>query len=125
VKLRNCRLRIRGFGANPSETEVEVGTLSAGERLRRGALGPAIGLGVAVLVLPIPIVHFAVPPVALVGGVIAGIRRVLQREIFTTARGVCPLCGATQSLGLNGATYRLPRALKCQSCLRPLTLEAS
>ncbi|HEY7681621.1 MAG TPA: hypothetical protein VH879_03165 [Gemmatimonadales bacterium] len=119
------RLPIRGFGARPTEAEIAVRTLTGMERLRRGAIVPAMGLGLAVLVLPIPIVHLAVPPVALLGGIVLGVRRALQREIFERARGACPFCGNEQTLGLNGAVYRLPRDFKCRACGRLLTLEAA
>jgi len=75
-------------------------------------------------VLPIPIVHFAVPPLALISGVVIGIRRIMQRELFAAAAGPCPFCATEQSLGLNGSAYQLPRSLKCHACLRPITLDA-
>ena len=125
MNVRQLQLPIRGFGAPPTQANITVCTLTGGERLRRGAMGPAVGLGIAVLVLPIPIVHLAVPPFALLGGIIVGVRRALQREVFDKARGACPFCGADQTLGLNGAVFRLPRDLKCRSCLRLLTLEAA
>lgn len=125
MKLRRLRLPIRGFGAESTQADVEVRTLTGKDRLRRGALWPAVGLGVAVAVLPIPIVHLAVPPLALVSGFVFGVRRALQREIFASAHGPCPFCGTEQTLGLTGAKYRLPRDLKCGHCLRSLTIEAA
>lgn len=124
-RVRRVRLPLRGFGAQATQADIEVRTLTGKERVRRGAVGPAVGLGVALLVLPIPIVHLAVPPLALVTGFVMGIRRALQREIFVDARGSCPFCGAQQTLGLIGAKYRLPRDVKCGSCLRALSLEAA
>ena len=123
MSIRQEHLPIQGFGAAPTSANIEIQTLSTGERLRRGATPPMIGLGVAIMVLPIPIVHFAVPPMAILCGLALGVRRALQREIIATARGCCPFCGAEQSLGLAGADYRLPRDLKCRSCLRLLTLD--
>lgn len=122
MNLRHLSLPLSGFGAPPSQAEVEVGSLSTGERLRRAAIAPLVGVGVGVAVLPIPIVHFAVPPVALVTGVVMGIRRALQREIITRASGTCPFCGAQQTLGLNGTPFKMPRELKCHTCLKSFTI---
>jgi hypothetical protein len=115
-------LPMQGFGTPKTHAQVEVTALSTGARLRRAALAPAIGLGIGLLVLPIPIVHLAVPPVALVTGVVVGLRRALQGEIITQAHGPCPFCGTEQTLGLNGSAYRLPRNLKCRSCLKLFTI---
>jgi len=125
MSLRLLDLSLQGFGTQATQAQVEVKALSAGERARRAAMAPVIGLCVSLLVLPIPIVHFAVPPVALVGGVVMGIRRALQGEIITQAHGPCPFCGTDQSLGLTGASFRMPRDLKCRSCLKLFTIAES
>jgi hypothetical protein len=123
MTIRQLRLALTGFGTPPTTAETEIGALGRGERLRRAAVAPLIGLAVAIAVLPIPVVHFAVPPAALVGGLIMGMRRLGQRELFVTAHGPCPFCGTEQTLGVNGSAFRLPRSLKCRSCLRLMTLE--
>lgn len=115
-------LPLTGFGTPPSEAILEIGTLTSGERLRRAAMAPVIGLLVSVAVIPIPIVHFAVPPVAILTGITVGVRRLTQRRIITKAEGRCPFCGTSQTLGLNGSNYQMPRELKCRSCLKPFTI---
>jgi hypothetical protein len=125
LSVREELVSIRGFGVVPASATISVHSLSGKERARRAGFPPMIGVGVAILVLPIPIVHLAVPPMAILGGLFLGIRRGLQREIISQARGSCPFCGVEQSLGLTGTNYHLPRDLKCSACLRPLTLEAA
>lgn len=125
VTTRHLDLSIRGFGAPPSHASIELRTLSRRERIRRGLTAVGAGFAVAVLALPIPIVHFAVPPVSILAGLVFGVRRALQREIVSTAQGHCPFCGMDQTLGLNGSRLRLPRDLKCRSCLQLLTLESA
>lgn len=125
MNIRHLSLPLSGFGAASTSADVEVGSLSSTERFKRAALAPLVGLGVSVAVLPIPIVHFAVPPVALVTGVVLGVRRAMQSEIITSASGVCPFCGARQTLGLSGTPFRMPRDLKCHSCLKPFTIAAA
>ena len=121
--MNHAQCTIVGIGTAPVLASVESRRLTGRQRVRRGALGPVLGVGVAIIVLPIPIVHLIVPPVALVGGVIIGIRRMLQCELFVSVRGPCPCCGVEQSFGLSGAPYRLPQSLKCHACLQLLTLE--
>ncbi len=66
--VRPIELSLQGFGTGRGIARAEIRSLSGGERLQRALLGPAVGVGIAVLVLPIPVVHFMVPPVAIVGG---------------------------------------------------------
>ena len=115
--------QLAGLGALPVPVRLQVRILGPGARLRRAALGPIAGLGVAVAVLPVPIIHLVLPPIALVAGVVAGIRRGLVRILFEAVRGTCPCCGQEQSLGLEGQPYRLPQELKCHACRQLLTLE--
>jgi hypothetical protein len=122
MSQRTLTLPLQGFGTPTTHAQVEVKLLSAGERARRAVIAPVVGLCVSLLVLPIPIVHFAVPPVALVGGVVMGIRRALQGEIITQTHGPCPFCGTDQALGLIGTTFHMPRDLKCRSCLKLFTI---
>jgi hypothetical protein len=125
MTVRSMELVLTGFGAPPSLATLEIRTLTGRERFRRAAIAPIAGLGIAILVLPIPIVHFAVPPVALIGGVVLAVRRASQSELIATAHGACPFCGTDQTLGVNGTAYRLPRSLKCRSCLKLMTLAES
>jgi hypothetical protein len=125
MKTRTISLPLAGFGTPSTEAEVDVSRLTSGERLRRAAMAPAVGLGISLAVLPIPIVHFAVPPVALVTGVVLGIKRALQTELITRAEGPCPFCGAQQTLGLTGAPYRMPRNLKCHHCLKSFVISTA
>ena len=125
MNLRTLTLPLEGFGVAPTRAEVEIQVLSTGERLRRGALGPIVGLGMALVTLPIPLVHLFFPAAALVGGVVIGVRRGMSRELFHRATGPCPFCGAEQRLGLTGSTYRVPSSVKCSRCLQPLILQAA
>jgi hypothetical protein len=124
MNLTTTTLPLTGFGTPPSHATVEIGSLTAAERFRRAAKAPALGLAISVAVLPIPIVHFAVPPAALLTGIALGIRRMGQRQIITSAEGSCPFCGTSQTLGLTGSSYRMPRNLKCHACLKPFTISA-
>lgn len=119
------RLMLRGIGAPPVPLLVPVRHLGPWTRLWRAALGCLGGLAVAIAALPIPIIHLVLPPVALVAGVVLGIRRGMVRTLFGAARGPCPCCGQEQGLGLTGTPYGLPRELKCHACRQLLSLEAA
>jgi hypothetical protein len=113
---------LTGFGCPASEAEVVVENLTLRARLARaGAVGGA-GLALALIALPIPLVHFVLVPAALLLGITLGAIRLGQREIFASAEGTCPFCGTPQRLGLAGRVFRLPRRVYCSSCQRELDL---
>ncbi len=124
VITREQQHPLSGFGTTSSEAQVTIGRLTAGERLKRAAMGPVVGLGIAVIVLPIPIVHIIVPPLALIGGVVFGVMRGATHEIITAAHGPCPFCGTEQTFGLTGAAYKMPRNLNCRNCHKSFTIDA-
>jgi hypothetical protein len=101
---------------------VEVETLTLQQRVIRSLTIVALGIALAVVALPIPLVHFVLVPASLILGLVIGMSRFRQREIFRLAEGPCPLCGAKQRLGLAGRAFRLPRQVFCKSCGRALDL---
>jgi hypothetical protein len=119
---RATELTLSGFGATSTVARAEIKELDAGARLRRAAIVAGLGLGIAVLTLPIPIVHWFFPWVALVGGMVLGVRRLRQREVFHRVEGACPFCGRSGRWGLTGAAVRLPRELTCPDCRKTLEL---
>ena len=123
METHSVSLSLHGFGQPPAQAEVVVGVLGVGERLKRGLVALAAGIGVALVALPIPIVHLVLPPIALLAGIGFGARRLGQREIVILAQGACPFCGTAQRLGLTGSAFRLPRKITCSTCLKPLSLE--
>lgn len=124
METRELHLPMSGWGTNHSEATLTIAALSARDRVRRGIMAPLIGLGIAIMVLPIPVVHFMVPPLAILGGIVLGFRRAATREIILSAHGPCPFCGTNQTLGLNGTAYRMPRTLHCRSCRKDFVIDA-
>jgi hypothetical protein len=115
---------LKGFGATPTQAEVVVESLTYGERLRRAGIALAAGCALALIALPIPLVHFVLVPGALFLGIIFAAVRLRQGEIIRSAEGSCPYCGTHQRLGLAGRVFRLPREVFCERCSRPLDLGA-
>jgi hypothetical protein len=124
VETRPLDVSLKGFGRPPGRAELVVESLTVRERLTRAAVGLGAGLAVALIALPIPLVHFVLVPGALLLGLILALIRVRQREIIRSAEGSCPYCGTRQRLGVAGRVFRLPREVFCGNCRRSLELEA-
>ena len=117
-------LSLKGFGVPATQVSAVTRRLALRPRLARGGAAFGAGLLAALLMLPIPIVHIIGPPLALLIGLGFGFRRLGEDEVFVSAEGSCPFCHTTQSLGLQGSGFHLPRSLICNACRQPLHLEA-
>jgi hypothetical protein len=122
VNLRTIPLTLHGFGASPAPARAEVAELSRAERLKRAAVVFGAFIAVAMIALPIPIVHFVVVPGGLLLAVTLGLLRLREDEVFRAVDGRCPFCGTEQSFSVLGR-FRLPRQVDCANCHRRLTLE--
>lgn len=123
MQTREAHLPMSGWGTANTEAALTIASLTPRERLRRGVMAPLIGLGIAILVLPIPVVHFMVPPLAILGGIVMGFKRAATKEIILSAHGPCPFCGTSQTLGLNGTAYSMPRNLHCRNCRKAFSID--
>jgi hypothetical protein len=101
---------------------VEVESLTLRDRIIRAVVVLAAGFALALVALPIPLVHFVLVPGSLILGIVLGMARFRQREIFSLARASCPFCGTEQRLGLAGRVFQLPRQVFCKNCGRSLDL---
>jgi len=122
VNIRIVRLHLEGFGAAPSEARAEVAVLTPAERLKRAAVVFGAFVAVALVALPIPIVHFVMVPAGLLLAFVLGGLRLRDGEIFRGAEGRCPYCGTEQRFALFGR-FDLPRTVDCASCHRKLRLD--
>jgi hypothetical protein len=122
MQARVLELPLRGTGPAPQTANVEVAVLDPTDRLKRAALGLVTGLAVAVVALPIPIVHLILVPGGLILGVVLALRRLGQGQTFRGAAGRCPYCGTEQRFTLIGR-FHLPKTLYCSSCQRELYLD--
>jgi hypothetical protein len=122
LTLQTIELRLHGFGTSPAPARAEVAELSTPERLKRAAVVFGAFLAVAIIALPIPIVHFVVVPGGLLLAVSLGLLRLREGRIFRSVAGRCPFCGTEQAFPVLGR-FRLPRQVDCGNCHRRLTLE--
>src|SRR6267142_5483055 len=122
MEVRSLQGSLRGFGAKPAVAYIELNTLTLSDRLQRSAIIFGLGLVLALIAIPIPLVHFILVPAALLVGAVLAIVRLGQAEVFRSAKGRCPFCGQEQSFSVMGR-FRLPKKLYCSSCQRQLLLE--
>ncbi|MEA2723952.1 MAG: hypothetical protein QOH59_1723 [Gemmatimonadales bacterium] len=122
MEVRLLELPLRAFGAEATAARVELDILSPADRLKRAGVIIGISLAVAIVAIPIPLVHLVLVPAALVLGIIFSLVKLGQQEIFRTVRGRCPRCAAEQSFTVMGR-FKLPKRLYCRSCQQELTLE--
>ena len=115
-------LPLKGFGAPPTAATVELIVLTPAERLKRAVVLFGIFLVVALLALPIPIVHLFLVPGALLLGLMLSARRLGQVQIFRRVQGRCPFCGTEQTFSAMGP-FRLPRQVHCGHGQRSLMIE--
>jgi hypothetical protein len=122
MQSRSLDRPLRAAGAAPQTARVELAVHDPADRLKRAGVAFGVGLGVAVIALPIPIVHLMLVPAGLLIGLGVAVLRLGQGETFRGARGRCPYCGTDQRFTLLGR-FRLPKTVYCSSCQRELYLD--
>lgn len=121
MTTRTLEISLKGFGAGATGARVELAVLNPADRMKRAATAFGVFLAVALVAIPIPIVHLVLVPTALLLGVGLGANRLRQREVFREVSGRCPFCGTDQTFTVLGS-FRLPKKLHCGSCQRELEL---
>ena len=122
MTTRSLELRLHGFGAPTAPARAEIAELAPADRLKRAAVVFGAFIAVAIVALPIPIVHLMLVPGALLLAFILGGLRLREDAIFRDVSGGCPFCGTQQHFPLFGR-FRLPKDVHCSTCGRKLTLE--
>jgi hypothetical protein len=122
VTTRTLELRLHGFGAPAAPAKAEIAELAPGDRVKRAAVVFGAFVAVAIVALPIPIVHLMLVPGALLLAFVLGGLRLREGAIFRDVSGRCPFCGTEQHFPLLGR-FRLPKDVHCTNCGRKLTLE--
>ena len=124
MTTRILELRLHGFGAPAAQARAEIAELEPSERVKRAAVVFGAFVAVAIVALPIPIVHLMLVPGGLLLAFVLGGLRLREDAVFRDASGGCPFCGTEQHFALFGR-FRLPKDVHCASCGRKLTLEES
>lgn len=122
---RTVHLQLKEWSDGPvGPAEAQVGHLSLGRRLRRGAIPVLLAVLGALILLPVPLMHLAGIPLLGLGGYL-GVRNLRAHLVFFHASGTCPSCGGQTTLfvGFGRPPFKLPVATSCSACGRSLTLE--
>ena len=122
MEVRFLELPLTGFGVPSTSARIELLELSRTDRLKRAAMTFGLGVALALIAVPIPLVHFVLVPAALLLGAVLALVRLRQQQIFRGAQGVCPFCGTRQSFTVMGK-FKLPKKIDCGTCQRELMLE--
>jgi hypothetical protein len=122
MEVRSVDLPLKGFGAPSTSAHIELLDLSLTDRLKRAAIIFGLGVALALIALPIPLVHFVLVPAALLLGGVLALIRLRQKQIFHSVQGNCPFCGTHQRFSIMGK-FKLPKQINCGSCQRQLLLE--
>ena len=102
MTTRNLAVPLKGFGT-ATEAQVVIEILALQSRFARGAAAVAAGLALALIALPIPLVHLVLVPGAALLGIGLGALRVGQREVFLLVEGTCPLLWNPSAARFGGA----------------------
>lgn len=100
---------------------IDVLERDAAARTRRAALTWAGCWGCAVLAVFLPLLHFVLVPLLLIGGPMLALQRSRERYQLLRVRGACPGCGATLDEPMQSA-LSTGITLRCASCRRAVTL---
>lgn len=118
-------IRTRASAGGSGEGVAERGRPTRAERGKRAGIMLLVGLGVALLFLPIPLIHLFGLFFFLVVALLAG-QRLMTGAVLRSARGTCGSCGreGRYFVGLGWRPFRLPVKTSCPHCAIALTLEA-
>lgn len=91
----------------------------AGERTRRAVLTWLAAWGLGVVAVFLPVLHFFLVPLLVLGGPLLAFQRLGERVSVVDVKGTCPGCGAAQQQPLNRAAQ--PRLeFRCDACGRAI-----
>ncbi len=112
-------LRFEGYSGRVTQGFIDIEELDGPQRVRR-AVRVLGGWWVAAAVCVfVPLAHFVLVPLCLLGGLVAAAVRLNARTRLAGAEGTCPDCGARQPLDLPRA-LRFPLDIACRDCHRAI-----
>lgn len=91
-------------------------------RASRAAQTWIVGWALAVAAVFLPVLHFILVPLLLVGSPMLAWQRLNEPATLVDAEGACPACGERRTFQLGGA-WRERTTLRCEACGRALALE--
>ena len=116
-------VEVHASGAAPAAGQLVIEHPSRGRRVREAILMVLGGAVLAVVLLPVPIIHLVGIGLFLTISVLA-VRRVGAPAVIRSAHGTCPRCHAEGPffVGFGRKRLQLPITTSCGKCAFPLTL---
>ena len=117
---------LHAWSGGPTSTgDATVSSSTTAARVLKALRTVGLGLVVAIVLLPVPVIHLAGIGilVACLGIAVWQVRPGLR---VRTVEGPCPHCAHPQKywLGLNVGPMKFPKATSCESCAKTLTIES-
>jgi len=114
------------IGIKGNDTAINAGllnsqVLSASGRIARAGKVLAVCWLLAIITLFIPIAHFFLVPLFVIGGLVMAYMKYRAAEITENATGICPECNDNVTISLDPAD-KLPKWTYCPACNKPLQL---
>ena len=110
------------LGQPDQPAELSVIMRDAGQRTRRAVLTWLAGWGLGIVAVFLPVLHFVLVPLLVLGGPILAFNRFGERVSVLAVTGTCPGCGVAQHQPLKrGAQPRLE--FRCDSCGRAIGVQ--
>ncbi|MEQ1832760.1 MAG: hypothetical protein ABL977_06855 [Candidatus Eisenbacteria bacterium] len=107
------------LGRPDTAAVLRIVTRDARTRTRRAVLTWVTGWALAVLAVFLPLLHFVLVPLLLVGTPLLALQRLGERVSVLDVRGTCPGCGVAQEQRIKSAAR--PRLeFRCDSCRRAI-----
>lgn len=124
---REVRLLLHAWSGGPTTIgDATTASSAFGTRVLKALRTAGLGLIVAVILLPVPVIHLAGIGffVACLGIAAWQLRPGLR---ITSVEGPCPHCGHAQRywLGLNVGPMRLPKGTSCEKCAKSITIDST
>lgn len=117
-------VRLEASGDAVTESPGTFTDFSSAQRLKRSGLVLLASIGLAMLFVPIPIVHLLAIPMILLAGVVLAIRQLSVVGRLAPLRMPCPKCGVMNRVGGGlGMRSTALRERTCESCRRLLHRE--
>ena len=117
---------LRAWSGGPTTAgKATTTSLAFGARALKAPRTVAIGLVIAVVLLPVPVIHLAGIGI-FVGCLVVAVFQLRPGLRIASVEGPCPHCGHVQKfwLGLNVGPMKFPKGTSCEACAKTLTIEA-
>lgn len=118
---------LHAWSGGPTTPGIASTTSSAfGARALKALRSVGIGLVIAVVLLPVPVIHLAGIGI-FVGCIVVAIFQLRPGLRIASVEGACPHCGHVQKywLGLNVGPMKFPKGTSCEKCAKTLTIDRS